>query len=85
MRGSLNTIEPGREIVEPQPMSDATLERAGLPANPKPDARAVVPAVHEAVIVPRVTDFSSLDVVIDETRKDLEALERVKEIMARQE
>lgn len=44
----------------------------------------MVPAMHDAVMVEREPpDFSALDVVIEETRKDLEAMERTKDILAR--
>ena len=59
-------------------------EKRGATGKPKPEQREVVPVLHEAVVVDReLIDFSRLDVVIEETRKDLEAMERTKEILAR--
>ena len=59
-------------------------ERRGQPAKPKAEHQAVVPIFPTAEVVQQEPiDFSRLDVVIDETRKDLEAMERVKLIMAR--
>lgn len=59
-------------------------ERRGRPAKPAAEHKAVVTVVHEPMVVDRTpVDFSRLDVVIEETRKDLEALERTKEIFER--
>lgn len=57
--------------------------KQGHPKKPKAEERAVVPVVHDAVRVSRPVDFSALDVMIEETRQDLAALERAQEILQR--
>lgn len=76
---------PGAWKPERRAKFEATIAaKKGHPPKPKAEQRAVVPVVHDAVMVEHEPlDFSSLDVVIEETRKDLDALERVKGIMAR--
>ncbi len=47
-------------------------ERKGRPAKPAAEDKAVVTVLHEPMVVDRTpVDFSQLDVVIEETRKDL--------------
>lgn len=86
---------PSKKEVETMPRGPWTPEqrarfeetmaaKKGQPKKPKAEDRAVVPVVHEAVPVSRPMDFSALDVVIDRTRADLQALERVREIMERE-
>lgn len=59
-------------------------ERRGRPAKPAAEHQSMVPLVHEPIVVDRTPiDFSRLDVVIEETRKDLEAMERTREVLSR--
>lgn len=76
---------PGAWTPERRAKFEATIAaKKGQAPKQKPEQRAVVPVVQEAVMIEREPmDFSALDVVIEETRKDLDALERTKEILAR--
>lgn len=85
LKQEVNTVPRGPWTPEQRKRFEQTMaERNGRPAKPAAEHQSVVPVVHEAVMVDREpTDFSALDVVIEATRKDLEALERAKEILAR--
>jgi hypothetical protein len=85
LKQEVETVPRGPWTPEQRARFEKTMaERKGQPVKRASSPRAVVPVVHEAVVVEREpVDFSALDVVIEETRKDLEAMERTKEILAR--
>ena len=81
----VETMPGGSWTPERRAKFEATIAaKKGQAPKPKPEQRAVVPVVHEPIVVDHTpVDFSRLDVVIEEKRKDLEAMERTRDILER--